>query len=1104
MEKYMDNILRDGDIIKESIDLTALHRYTHRVPFSYVIEKQWDGLRQLSILGADQYLNSGQFVYFTEAGCYVNEDEDWLLIIGAAKDQIEQIIARCSSRLEVLDLRFTNLDGISISHLTGLRKMKLLKNPTLYQIKGLPQLQKMEIIDMYQSSVGQRLNISFMKNLRELKLRYIKGLNYLEGLEQLAEIRSLHVVSTPIEGMLNLNGMTLLRELRLYDTRIEKILLDHSLPSVQRIHSGHCKFSEVDFLGYLPELEELDLEVCAVRELPSLAHCAKLKNVSLWGMEIKALDHLPVGIEVLRLVSLEIDKLPTCIRDMSKLKRLILRNLHLDGLPVWLADLGIPVYPYHSNEENGVFISRVRVEGIDMSSFPRYQSLVRDWLVAQQDGDCGTEKPLNEIKVVFLGDGEAGKSLLVQRLINDGKMIEDYDGDTTPGVQIDHKLLEFDDRVVKAHYWDFGGQEILHAMHRIFMTRRTLYVVVLNSRNDTQDERARFWLRYIHSFDDEARVLLVLNKIDQNPRASLNETELREQYPDLPEVVKISATKASQEEFREKLIGAIQAQISRFESLRMVLPAPWRSVKLQMEGMAKNYIRMAQFDHICDSSKMDRDKEKRSALQDLLNQLGVTFRCGDRRTGSYVLLRPEWVTNAIYMILFNKQAGVKNGIISYDQILECLQQNTENCEKHWQVSDDMSYDDDEVAYILKVMQTHQLSFDMGDGNEFIPMLCERNASLLATKYANDPDTVEIWWQFDYLPDSLLFRLMVERKDELDTDHVWLSGAMFCEKKTGCSAIVRRDGNILKIYVQSDDLRFPAGGYRKTLEDSIQHIIRRDFRGLQKETQRRFDFHASTGAEEDEYPAANRLLVYKANGKREIFDCRRLEMGRFKQVNQHYSKILDASISTDDILNQAYDGTDPVRGLLIRDVLSACTAIQQDHIYWDGKEGSRENSRNTQVRTILRQKNYVANDQTLCGISEGRNQEGELDIEIRKIPNTPWTIFEALNLSSVNLNYWNGHLDKLLDNYNPHGLKFLFLVSYVKCSREKFQEIWAAYESHIPTYNPGRYRCIAASYMTLSERYLQNVDLIRGAQCAYDCGGSRTTVYHIFVHLGEKQ
>ena len=56
--------------------------------------------------------------------------------------------------------------------------------------------------------------------------------------------------------------------------------------------------------------------------------------------------------------------------------------------------------------------------------------------------------PLNEIKVVFLGDGEAGKSHTIARLMNDGGEPVGYTDQSTPGIAGGFFLRIIDPRLV--------------------------------------------------------------------------------------------------------------------------------------------------------------------------------------------------------------------------------------------------------------------------------------------------------------------------------------------------------------------------------------------------------------------------------------------------------------------------------------------------------------------------------------------------------------------------------------------------------------------------------------------------------------------------------
>ena len=68
--------------------------------------------------------------------------------------------------------------------------------------------------------------------------------------------------------------------------------------------------------------------------------------------------------------------------------------------------------------------------------------------------------------------------------------------------------------------WDFGGQEIMHASHRFFMSERSLYILVLDSRTDSKKYH---WLKHIEKYGGDSPVIVVMNKIDDNPNYNIEQ-----------------------------------------------------------------------------------------------------------------------------------------------------------------------------------------------------------------------------------------------------------------------------------------------------------------------------------------------------------------------------------------------------------------------------------------------------------------------------------------------------------------------------------------------------------------------------------------------------
>ncbi|MBN1639581.1 MAG: hypothetical protein JW866_11470, partial [Ignavibacteriales bacterium] len=80
----------------------------------------------------------------------------------------------------------------------------------------------------------------------------------------------------------------------------------------------------------------------------------------------------------------------------------------------------------------------------------------------------------------------------------------------------------------RIHFWDFGGQEIMHASHQFFLSERSLYILVLDSRTDSKKDH---WLKHIEKFGCDSPLIVVMNKIDANPNYNIEQKRINESFP---------------------------------------------------------------------------------------------------------------------------------------------------------------------------------------------------------------------------------------------------------------------------------------------------------------------------------------------------------------------------------------------------------------------------------------------------------------------------------------------------------------------------------------------------------------------------------------------
>lgn len=141
-----------------------------------------------------------------------------------------------------------------------------------------------------------------------------------------------------------------------------------------------------------------------------------------------------------------------------------------------------------------------------------------------------------EARVVFLGEGGAGKTSIIRRL--HGEDIR-FDEPATPRVEIRQQQETVNDEEVRVHYWDFGGQVIMHATHQFFLREKTVYIIVLDVR---RCDSLEYWLDHVRFFAAEAPTIIVLNKVDQLPlelsiQAPFDINRIHVKYPFVTETV---------------------------------------------------------------------------------------------------------------------------------------------------------------------------------------------------------------------------------------------------------------------------------------------------------------------------------------------------------------------------------------------------------------------------------------------------------------------------------------------------------------------------------------------------------------------------------------
>jgi small GTP-binding protein len=386
---------------------------------------------------------------------------------------------------------------------------------------------------------------------------------------------------------------------------------------------------------------------------------------------------------------------------------------------------------------------------------------------------------LAEVKVILVGEGASGKTSLTRCL--KGEPFDKHE-ETTHGIRIEELTLAGASRSIRCKLWDFGGQEIMQATHQFFLSRRSLYVLVLDGR---RDERPEHWLRYIETFGGRSPVLVVLNKYDTNPSFDLNQRFLKEKYPF---IVDFYRTSCPRNYGIEALRQAMTEELDKLPMTKNQWPMSWFRVKAELEDMNRPRICYEEFEGICLKAGI-KGKTTRKVLGAFLHDLGSVIHFEDFALDDNHVLAPKWVTGAVYKIINAEPLAASKGLLKLDDLKQILQ---------WQQGDDYRYERRDHNYIIKLMKKFELCYELPDEEVLIPQLLG-----VAEPFFPFDDTAALRFELryeDFFPPSIMPRFIVKRHHEIKDKLRWRTGVVLANPMLEATAVVRADNEAKRIQI----------------------------------------------------------------------------------------------------------------------------------------------------------------------------------------------------------------------------------------------------------------------------------------------------------------
>jgi internalin A len=729
------------------------------------------------------------------------------------EEALKRIAEAKATGSENLDLSGLDLDVLpeQVRELTQLRQLDLVNNRLTYLPEWLVELQVLELINLSFNHITELPDS--LGQLAQLQYLYVWGNQLTElpdSLGQLAQLQHLYVWFNHLTELPDSLGQ---------------------LVQLQHLYISDNQLTELpDSLGQLVQLQYFDVSENQLTELPdSLGQLAQLQHLYVSGNQLIELPGSLGRLNQLQYLDVsrnQLTVLPESVGRFASLQALDVAFNDLSALPdgfrhqvfqeLWLqgnSRLGL------DRTLLGKYIERYRRRSTDKRSTSPATILAAYFGARDKDG-----RALNEIKLVLVGRGAAGKTSIVQRLVK-GTFRRKHK--ETQGIDISRWQLACGDDDVTVNLWDFAGQVITHATHQFFLSSNSVYVLVLTGREDAQKSDADYWLRLIRAFANDtdgniAPVIVVLNKWEEHP-FKLDRNLLKEKYPFIVDFIETDCrTGLGIDSLKAKLAETVEPM----DIVRQPFKLSWWKIKEQLEKAQrrKNYLPYSEFQATC-AKLGEADTDGQRILAEVFHALGIALNYGqDERLRNSTVLNPRWVTDGIYTLL---RAVPDDGSaeLTLDRVRLVLPKEP----------DEMRF------YLIELMRRFDLAFPLNETGDrwLVPQRLPPEQPELGAEWQTAQNITRLQYRYPVIPEGLMPRFITrsyplsEGLEDGEPLPRWVNGVILEDR--GARALVRvdeEDREIQVVVIGEESARLSLLGVIqadfRTIHDDIGGLEQQEF------------------------------------------------------------------------------------------------------------------------------------------------------------------------------------------------------------------------------------------------------------------------------------
>ena len=709
-----------------------------------------------------------------------------------------------------------------------LQRLNPSSNPLSNLLKSISQLTKLQSLDLsFNRLISLPESAGQLTNLHTLILSHNRLDSLPESIGQLTNLHTLILSNNRLSNLPESTGqLTNLQSLHLNSNELNSLPESiGQLTNLQSLYLSHNQLSSLPGnIGQLTSLRSFLLSNNHLSSLPeSVGQLINLQSLDLSSNHLSILPGIVERLTKLHTLNLshnQLSSLPDKAKALSRLSILDLRCNHL------------PIPP--------------EILGTEKSYKLPSPSKVLDFYFSLQTEEGSAL--LYEAKLILVGEGGAGKTSLAKKIHTETYQLQ-TDEETTQGIDVIRwNFLMENGSLFRVNIWDFGGQEIYHATHQFFLTKRSLYLLVADTRQGNTD--FAYWLNVVELLSDNSPVIIIKNE-KQDRHCEIDEGLFRSQFNNLKDSL---STNLADNRGLTQIKDAIRFRLSQLPHVGTALPTFWVNVRTDLEETAQkqNTLALEQYFDICRRHDCT-DKQRMLFVSEYLHDLGVCLHFQkDPILKRTLILRPEWATTAVYKVTDSNTVRNNQGYFTAADLAII-----------WQSEQYADFRDE----LLQLMMRFKLAYEIptAPGHYIAPQLLPVSQPFYPWDITGN---LILRYRYDFMPKGILTRFIVETHRLIENqNHVWKNGVVLADKWARAQ--------VIENYLKSEVNICISGINKKPLLETVRNEFRRihdSYEHMKYQELIPCNCAKCKGSAEPEFYAYDLLMQYIARGKYEI-ECR---------------------------------------------------------------------------------------------------------------------------------------------------------------------------------------------------------------------------------------